>query len=131
MSKRGWLVLFVMVLTLVAVAAASAQGFHTARCERSSDLEHWRCKVTCTDGERGIATCPSQSAWGACGRQILHQACGISTETPAVACQRKVVLAGRNLDNLKSACQQSFAGFDEALTGPFEDFPGLVYRSDR
>ena len=139
MSKRDLLkpfrnlLLALLALTLAAgtVSVASAADFHSALCERSSDLKHWRCEVTCSTGGTAIASCPSQSAWGACGRQILRQTCGISTETPVVACQRKAVLAGRNLDNLKNACEQSFSGFDELLAGPFEDFPGLVYRPRR
>lgn len=126
-------VAMVTVLGLVgATPAVFAQdattGLDTARCERTSDLKHWRCEVSCAAGESGIATCPTQSAWGACGRQVLHQACGIAEDTPAVACTRKVVLAGPNLDQLKSACDQRFTGVDEILEGPLQGFPGLAYR---
>jgi hypothetical protein len=102
-----------------------------ARCKRASDLKHWHCETICADGTKGIASCPSMSAWGACGRQVLHRACGISDEKPTVACLNKVVLAGRNLDQLKAACEQSYLAFDEQLEGPFETFPGLVYRPGR
>jgi len=117
--------------TTLAVAQDLQQDLNIARCERASDLKHWRCKVTCADGEVGLATCPSLSEWGACGRQILHQACGISADLPAVACVQKVVLAGRNPDHLKSTCEQSYLGFDQELSGPFKDFPGLAYRPGR
>jgi len=126
-------VAMVMVLGLFGTAPAvfaqdSVQGLDTARCERTSDLKHWRCEVSCAAGESGIATCPTQSAWGACGRQVLHQACGISEVTPAVACVRKVVLAGPSLDQLKSTCDRSYTGVDEILEGPLQGFPGLAYR---
>lgn len=117
-----------MVLVSGAVWTVAAEEIDSARCERTSDLKHWRCEVTCSSGEAGIATCPTQSAWGACGRQVLHQACGISETTPSVACVRKHVLAGSNLDELKTACDQSYGGFNEILEGPLEVFPGLAYR---
>lgn len=131
------------LVAVVVMAAAATAGvafaqqatlpddIDVARCERSSDLKHWRCEAMCADGTTGIASCPSMSAWGECGRQVLHRACGISDEKPTVACLRKVVLAGRNLDQLKATCEQSYLAFDEQLEGPFETFPGLVYRPSR
>lgn len=127
----------VVAAAFATVGAAFAQpatlpdDVDVARCERSSDLKHWRCEAMCSDGDTGIASCPSMSAWGACGRQVLHRACGISEEKPTVACLAKVVLAGRNLDQLKSTCEQTYLAFDEQLEGPFETFPGLVYRPTR
>lgn len=131
-----------LVAVVLATAAATAgvafaqpatppDDIDVARCERSSDLKHWRCEAMCADGATGVASCLSMSAWGACGRQVLHTACGISDEKPTVACLRKVVLAGRNLDQLKTTCEQKYLAFDELLEGPFETFPGLVYRPTR
>jgi hypothetical protein len=134
---RNLVLVAVVVMTVAATTGVALaqqtlpEGVDVARCKRASDLKHWHCETICTDGTKGIASCPSMSAWGACGRQVLHRACGISDEKPTVACLNKVVLAGRNLDQLKSACEQSYLAFDEQLEGPFETFPGLVYRPGR
>ena len=120
-----------MAGVVVAQPATLPDDIDVARCERSSDLKHWKCEAMCADGTTGIASCPSMSAWGDCGRQVLHRACGISDEKPTVACLRKAVLAGKNLDQLKATCEQEYLAFDEQLEGPFETFPGLVYRSTR
>jgi hypothetical protein len=84
--------------------------------------------VSCADGESGIANCPTHSDWGACGRQVLRDACGITVDTPVVACHRKVVLAGSDLDALKSRRDASYAGVADVLEGPFKSLPGLAYR---
>jgi hypothetical protein len=128
------LALFLTVVAIVLAAAgpasvALADEVHSVRCKRASDLKHWRCEVSCADGENGIANCPTQSDWGACGRSVLREACGITVDTPAVACHRKVVLAGSDLDALKSQCEASYAGVADVLEGPFEILPGLAYRS--
>jgi hypothetical protein len=122
------LTVLAMVLAAGPASVALADEVHSVRCKRASDLKHWRCEVSCADGENGIANCPTHSDWGACGRSVLREACGITVDTPAVACHRKVVLAGSNLDALKSQCEASYAGVADVLEGPFEILPGLAYR---
>lgn len=123
--------LLVMALLALVAVPASAADFDEARCERSSDLTKWRCNVTCASGDTGIATCPSLSEWGNCGRQAVVELCSATAETPAVACARKVVLVGDDVQALTDACNQSYAGFDEELQETLEVFPGLVARPTR
>lgn len=122
-----------LALALIAVAWAApvhADDFDRARCERTEDLVHWRCAITCASGDRGISACPSATEWGACGAWAVSQVCEAPASRPAVGCLRKQVLVGDDAEALKAACED-LGGFDSMVEADVSAFPGSVVRKKK
>ena len=130
---RGATLCSLLTLALIAVvwaAPVQADDFDRARCERSEDLVHWRCTITCTDGDTGISSCPSATEWGACGAWAVSQVCEAPATRPAAGCLRKHVLVGEDAETLKAACGD-LGGFASMVEADVSAFPGSVARKKK